>query len=209
VRDVTVEVSAGAGLVIVGASGGGKSSLLRAIAGLWRAGNGTIRYPNLDEMLFLPQRPYMIIGTLRHQLLYPRVDREVTDDELSAALSTVNLPDLLERCGGFDVELDFARVLSGGEAQRLAVARVLLGKPRYAILDEATSALDGKNESHLYEALLALDTTLVSVTHHPGLLKYHAHVLELVGDGTWTLHDTTTYVAGDNFEPEIPVKESE
>lgn len=206
VTDVSLDVKSGEGLVIVGASGGGKSSLLRAIAGLWRAGNGTIRYPNLDDMLFLPQRPYMIIGSLRHQLLYPRIDRDVSDEELSAALSAVNLPNLAERVGGFDVELDFARVLSGGESQRLAVARVLLGKPRYAILDEATAALDGKNESHLYEALLALDTTLISVTHHPGLLKYHRHVLELVGDGSWKLHDTETYVAGDSFEPEIPVK---
>ena len=203
VSDVSLDVKAGQGLVIVGQSGGGKSSLLRAVAGLWRAGAGTIHYPNLDHMLFLPQRPYMIIGSLRHQLLYPRVEREVSDEELAAALVSVNLPNLAERCGGYDVELDFARVLSGGEAQRLAVARVLLGKPTYAVLDEATSALDASNEAHLYEALLALKTTIVSVTHHPGLLKYHHSVLELTGDGGWALHDAGSYVAGDKFEPEI------
>ncbi|MET0791696.1 MAG: ABC transporter ATP-binding protein/permease [Polyangiaceae bacterium] len=203
VSDVSLNVKSGQGLVIVGASGGGKSSLLRAVAGLWRAGTGTIHYPNLDHMLFLPQRPYMIIGSLRHQLLYPRVEREVADEELAAALLAVNLPSLAERCGGYDVELDFARVLSGGEAQRLAVARVLLGQPTYAVLDEATSALDAENEAHLYEALLALKTTIVSVTHHPGLLKYHHSVLELTGDGGWTLHDAAAYVAGDKFEPEL------
>jgi len=193
--------------VIVGASGGGKSSLLRAVAGLWRAGTGTIHHPNLEHMLFLPQRAYMIIGTLRHQLLYPRVERTVGDEELTAALLAVNLPDLAERCGGFDRELDFARVLSGGEAQRVALARVLLAKPTYAVLDEATSALDTKNEAHLYEALLALKTTIISVTHHPGLLKYHQRVLELTGDGSFVLSDAADYVAGHELEAELPVRE--
>jgi putative ATP-binding cassette transporter len=117
----------------------------------------------------------------------------------------VNLPDLAERCGGFDVEVDFAKMLSGGEAQRLAVARVLLGKPRYAVLDEATSALDAENEAGMYEALRALGITLVSVTHHPGVLKYHRHVLELVGDGSWAVRDTEGYTVGPEFEPEIPL----
>ena len=203
IRNVSLSVAEGQGLVIVGASGGGKSSLLRAVAGLWRAGSGTIRHPDLDHMLFLPQRPYMILGNLRHQLLYPRIDREVTDGELHAVLQSVNLPDLVERCGGFEIEVDFAKVLSGGEAQRLAVARVLLGKPRYAVLDEATSALDIENESHLYDALRALGITLVSVSHHPGLLRYHQHVLEVTGDGTWALHDTATYRVGESFDAEM------
>jgi len=202
-RDVSLEVAQGQGLVIVGASGGGKSSLLRAVAGLWRAGTGTIHYPDLDQMLFLPQRPYMILGSLRHQLLYPRIDREVSDEELQALLRTVNLPDLAERCGGFEVEVDFAKVLSGGEAQRLAIARVLLAKPRYAVLDEATSALDAENEVRMYEALSALGITLVSVTHHPGVLKYHRRVLELVGDGTWSIRDAQGYAVDEKFEPEI------
>jgi vitamin B12/bleomycin/antimicrobial peptide transport system ATP-binding/permease protein len=205
VRDVSLVVGEGQGLVIVGASGGGKSSLLRAVAGLWRAGSGTIRYPDLEHMLFLPQRPYMILGSLRHQLLYPRVDRDVTEDELTALLGLVNLPDLAARCGGFEVEVDFAKMLSGGEAQRLAIARVLLGKPRYAVLDEATSALDAENEARMYEALRSLGITLVSVTHHPGVLKYHRHVLELVGDGTWKLRDAEGYAVDDRFEPELPV----
>ncbi len=205
IKNVSVSVADGEGLVIVGASGGGKSSLLRAIAGLWRAGSGTIEHPDLEHMLFLPQRPYMIMGSLRHQLLYPRVDREVTDDELHTALQAVNLTELEARCGGFDAEVDFSRVLSGGEAQRLAVARVLLSKPAYAVLDEATSALDADNEAHLYETLRKLGITLVSVTHHPGLLKYHRRVLTITGDGTWTLADTDDYVVDDAFEAEIPV----
>jgi len=144
-------------------------------------------------MLFLPQRPYMILGTLRHQLLYPTVDRDVSDEELHDVLCKVNLPDTVERCGGFDMDLDFGKMLSIGEQQRLAVARVLLTKPRYTVLDEATSALDGENEAKLYLLLAELDTTLVSVTHHSGLLKYHRQVLELTGQGGWKLHDASRF----------------
>ena len=99
----------------------------------------------------------------------------------------------------------FARVLSGGESQRLAIARVLIGKPRYAVLDEATSALDAENEAQMYEALGALGITLVSVTHHPGVLKYHKQVLELVGDGGWLLHEAEGYTVGPKFEAEIAI----
>ena len=102
VTDVSLDVSDGHGLLIVGASGGGKSSLLRAIAGLWNAGTGSISRPKLEEMLFLPQRPYMILGTLRSQLLYPNTDRTLSDEALMSVLKQVNLGDVVERCGGFD-----------------------------------------------------------------------------------------------------------
>ncbi|HWA74073.1 MAG TPA: ABC transporter ATP-binding protein/permease [Polyangiaceae bacterium] len=189
ISDVSLSVDPGHGLLIVGASGGGKSSLLRAVAGLWNTGSGKIHRPALDKMLFLPQRPYMIVGTLREQLLYPRVDRKLDDAELLEVIERVNLPKLVERCGGFDVEIDFAKVLSVGEQQRLAVARVLLQKPSYIVLDEATSALDVKNEEQIYAELSSLGGTLVSVTHHPGLAKYHGQILHLSGDGGWTLSD--------------------
>ncbi|MFN9641389.1 MAG: ATP-binding cassette domain-containing protein [Pirellula sp.] len=133
------------GVLIIGASGGGKSSLLRAIAGLWDAGNGTIIRPPLNEIFFLPQRPYMIIGTLRGQLQYPS-NKKSTDEELLDVLEDVNLADLPERFGGLDIESDWGKILSLGEQQRVAFARVLIAKPRYVILDEATSALDSKNE---------------------------------------------------------------
>jgi putative ATP-binding cassette transporter len=200
ISDVSLDVVPQGGLVIVGASGGGKSSLLRAIAGLWRAGSGTIRRPKLGEMLFLPQKPYMIWGTLRQQLLYPNVDMAVEDGELSAALERVNLSGLVERCGGLDVELDFAKVLSIGEQQRLAVARVLLGRPKYAVLDEATSALDGDNEAMLYRELRRTNATLVSVTHHPSVIEHHAYVLELCGEGAWTLSESEHYTLAPELE---------
>jgi putative ATP-binding cassette transporter len=185
IANVSLAVDEGDGLLIAGASGVGKSSLLRAIAGLWNSGSGTIMRPKLDRMLFLPQRPYMILGTLRSQLLYPIIDREISNEELSQVLKQVNLPDIVERCGGFDAELDFAKVLSVGEQQRLAVARVLLTKPSYAVLDEATSALDEENEERLYLQLRATSSSLVSVSHRSTLLKHHKQVLEVAGDGTW------------------------
>lgn len=190
VADVSFEVEDQGGLMIVGASGGGKSSLLRAIAGLWRSGKGNIVRPNLDQMLFLPQKPYMIVGTLRHQLCYPSLESDVDEARLHVALERVNLPNLVERCGGLDTELDFSKVLSVGEQQRLAIARVLLQRPKFAVLDEATSALDVENEAMLYAALSETDATLISVTHHRGLTRYHAQVLELVGEGSWKISKT-------------------
>lgn len=187
VEDLTMECPTGKGLLIVGPSGCGKSSLLRSIAGLWKAGTGTIVHPKFEQMLFLPQRPYMVLGSLRDQLLYPNISANVEDIQLKQALQQVNLADLDERFGGFEAEQDWAEVLSLGEQQRLTFARLLLNKPNYAILDEATSALDFKNEERLYQHLQAIETTFLSVGHRSTLVDYHQQVLELSEDKTWQL----------------------
>ena len=193
IRDLSVDVEPGKGLVIVGVSGGGKSSLLRALGGLWHAGTGKIVRPSSEQMLFLPQHPYMLLGTLRSQLLYPDVRAGISDADLQQVLEQVNLPHLARQLGGFDAELDFAKVLSTGEQQRLSFARVLLTKPRYALLDEATSALDPENEARLYRELRASGTTLVSVSHRPATLRYHDVVLELTGQGRWQVKPADRY----------------
>ncbi len=187
ISNLSLELQAGQGLLVKGESGCGKSSLLRAIAGLWNSGTGTIIRPNLSEMLFLPQRPYMILGTLRNQLIYPSTESQLDDKQLCRVLEQVGLPKLVERFGSLDVEQDWSDVLSLGEQQRIAFARLFITKPRYAILDEATSALDIKNEEKLYQNLMKSGTTYISVGHRPTLVNYHHLLLELLENGMWKL----------------------
>ncbi|BAQ62450.1 nitrate ABC transporter [Geminocystis sp. NIES-3708] len=187
IENVSLNLPQGKGLLIMGTSGCGKSSLLRAIAGLWNSGTGAIFRPELNQMLFLPQRPYMIIGTLREQLIYPSLEKEITETELENILNLVNLPNLADKFGGFKVEKDWGEVLSLGEQQRVAFARILINQPRYAILDEATSALDAKNEENLYKHLLETNTTFISVGHRESLRTYHQLLLQISDNKSWQI----------------------
>lgn len=193
VRDLTVVLDRKDNLVIVGQSGAGKSSLLRAIAGLWTQGEGVVKRPPLGEIFFLPQKPYMLLGSLRDQLLYPHLDREITEEELREVLKTVRLEELPERVGGFDVELDWADILSLGEQQRLAFARLFVNKPGFAVLDEATSALGMADEASLYGKLKELNMHYISVGHRSSLMDYHNLVLELQGQEQWRVLPAREY----------------
>ena len=194
VRDLTVDAGALEPLLLKGASGTGKTSLLRSLAGLWREGSGTVMRPPLSNVMFLSQRPYMILGSLRDQLTYPRAEG-VTDEELCELLNQVNLPDLCDRFGGLDAERSWADVLSPGEQQRLAFARLLLNHPDYAFLDEATSALDPTNEQRLYQLLRESGIPFLSSGHRPSLLRFHRNVLELLGGADWKLQPSREFEA--------------
>ena len=202
VKDLTLELKEGDALLITGDSGSGKSSLLRAIAGLWNTGSGVVRHPPLEDFFFLPQQPYLQSGTLRSQLIYPSVETDLSDEELLEILEQVHLPLLAGRVGGLDAMNDWEKLLSVGEQQRLAFGRVLVHEPRIVILDEATSALDSANEASLYAGLRESGATLISVAHRAGVLRHHTHVLHLTGDGGWELHDASAY----RFDDAMPAQ---
>ncbi len=186
IEDLSLTVKGQDSLLVMGPSGCGKSSLMRAIAGLWNSGEGTIARPDLSDLLFLPQKPYMILGNLRQQLCYPYPDTDIEDSQLTRALQQVNLPNLEARFG-LDAETEWSDVLSLGEQQRLSFARVLIHQPKYAILDEATSALDQANEEKLYSQLAQAQVTYLSVGHNPSLKTYHHSLLHLAEDHSWTI----------------------
>ena len=183
-------------VLVVGPSGCGKTSLLRMISGLWKPRTGAIEKPLTGELLFIPQKPYMLLGSLREQLCYPTEETKFSNDQLKSVLEEVKLYSLLDRYPDLDIKQDWPRILSLGEQQRLAFGRLLLNAPRFAVLDEATSALDVKTEKHLYELLEKRDLAVISVGHRPTLIEFHSSVLELFGDGNWRLVPTDRY----NFE---------
>jgi putative ATP-binding cassette transporter len=189
VSGLSLEVATGRNLLIVGESGVGKTSVLRAIAGLWRSGSGRIIRPPLSAMMFLPQRPYMILGSLRDQVCYPHAG-EASDAQLIEILRLVDLDSLPRRLGGFDLEVKWEDVLSLGEQQQIAFARLLFNRPAYAFLDEATSALDPGKEEALYKCLAAAGMNVVSVGDRLRLPRYHHRFLELLGNGDWRISNT-------------------
>ena len=184
-NNLQLEVASGQHLLIKGASGTGKSTLMRALAGLWLFGTGEITLPSAQTSMFLPQRTYLPLGSLRQAILYPQTE-QLPDSLIKLALQSCALAYLSEQ---LDTTADWSRILSLGEQQRIAIARALLLKPQWLFLDEATSALDGKLEAQVYAALLAQipNITLLSVAHKPTLDQFHQQVLELQGAGSWRL----------------------
>ena len=181
-----LQVSPGEGLVICGPSGIGKSVLLQSLAGLWPYASGRVALPaGSDAVMFVPQLPYLPLGDLRSVVTYPR--RGGDDDRaIQRALIDVDLPALVLR---LNEVAEWATMLSVGEQQRIAFARILLAKPKAVFLDESTSAMDEKLESVLYERLRAAvpDAAVVTVSHRATVHGFHERRLELLGDGKWRL----------------------
>ena len=183
VSSANLHIAHGSRVLLQGPSGSGKSTLIRAIAGIWPFGKGQIRQPTGFDVLFLPQRPYFPLGTLRESLCYPARADAFTDAELEDALLAVGLPHLVPQ---LMQSANWSAQLSGGEQQRVAFARALLIKPAWLFLDEATSSLDNTSQMRLYELLTQrlTDTTIISIAHRSELAGFHPLRLELrVGPG--------------------------
>ena len=167
----------------------------RAVAGLWDRGEGSVVRPPRNETVFLPQRPYATLGSLRQQLVYPKTVAEAAarDEDLRAALETCRLGRLA--ASDLDTVRDWGDELSLGEQQRLAFARVLVARPRLCVLDEATSALDLANEAAMYGALAAVPgLTYVSVGHRPSLVDFHARRLDVKGGDRFEVQELESVV---------------
>ena len=173
-------LTAGHSVVVTGRSGSGKSTLFRAIAGIWPFGHGRIAVP--DNAFFLPQLPYIPLGSLRHVVSYPRPASDFTKDDMARALTDAGLPALADQ---LDVDENWAARLSGGEKQRVALTRALLVKPSWIFLDEATASLDPEAEADLYRVLKERlpGATLVSIAHRPSVAAMHETRLELQRTG--------------------------
>jgi putative ATP-binding cassette transporter len=176
--DASLVMPHGHSTLITGASGSGKSTLFRALAGIWPFGHGKVRVPAGARVLFLPQKPYIPIGTLRNAVRYPDEHSQASDAEIVAALEAARLGHLAQR---LDEVAHWTYTLSGGEQQRLAVARALVFKPDWLFLDEATASLDEPMEAAIYGELKQRlpETTVVSIGHRPSLRQWHDRQIEL------------------------------
>lgn len=187
IQELTLQLDRGQRLLITGPSGAGKTSLLRVLAGVMPPLSGVVTMPPGRAWMLLPQTPVLPLGSLRDQLCFPRSSTAASDARLRELLTQVGLADLSARYASLDAVEDWARVLSGGEQQRLSMTRVLLHRPQLALLDEATSATDLASEQHLYALLLTAGVTLISVGHRPSLRQFHQRELQLDGRGGWRL----------------------
>jgi len=185
-KNLNLTINPGGSLLIMGPSGCGKSTLIRTLAGIWPFGQGEITIPEGQRLLFLPQKPYLPLGTLRESVLYPFKPDFATDDNIRSVMELCKLSELADK---LDNTEDWSHILSLGEQQRIAFVRALLQKPNWLFLDEATSAIDEGTEKELYKLLRGQlpHATIVSVGHRSTLIEYHDKKLIIDEMGSWHL----------------------
>ncbi|KAI7859139.1 ABC transporter transmembrane region 2-domain-containing protein [Circinella umbellata] len=193
-KDLSFKVSTGMNCLISGPNGCGKSSLFRILGDLWPLFGGTVTKPAASKLFYVPQKPYLALGTFRDQVIYPDTAtqaeaRGFDDDELMKLLDTVHLGYLVEREGGWDAIQDWADVLSGGEKQRVAMARLFYHRPQFAILDECTSAVSVDIEAIMYEHARKVGITLFTVSHRTSLVRHHEYLLRFDGEGHYEFRE--------------------
>jgi ATP-binding cassette subfamily D (ALD) protein 3 len=193
IEAINFEVSKGMNLFITGPNGCGKSSLFRIMGSLWPLFGGKVHRPKEESIFYIPQRPYLPTGTLRDQIIYPHNKmnmrkKRVTDTKLKQLLDIVQLKSYADKNDGkgLDVFSNWNDVLSGGEKQRIAMARLFYHKPMFAILDECTSAVSLDIEAIMYKHSKELGISLITVSHRPTLWKYHEYLLRMDGEGDWS-----------------------
>lgn len=198
IKELSFEVQSGMNVLVCGPNGSGKSSLFRILGELWPLFGGELTKPPRGKLFYIPQKPYMTLGSLRDQITYPHSSAEAkrrgaNDNILEEHLRLVQLEYLLKREGALDAVADWLDVLSGGEKQRIAMARLFYHAPQFAILDECTSAVSVDVEGSMYKYCREVGISLFTVSHRKSLWQHHEHVLYLDGRGSYTYKPIDSY----------------